>query len=55
MKRLVLCLLFLSGLQFSCSFLSPVSPTPAPAPTGDPLSLPWEERAIFAPGLIQAD
>lgn len=54
MKRPLAFLLIVILLQVSCRFNLPVKPTPTPALVPDPLSLPWEERDIFAPGLVPA-
>jgi len=54
MKRLVASLLIFGLLLLSCSFFNPL-PTPTSTPEPDPMNAPWEDRSIFANGLVASE
>lgn len=51
MKSIFASLINLSLLLTACTFLTPETDSPIPAPENDPMQTPWEDRSIFQSGL----
>jgi len=54
MKRLLSLILILTLTQMACKALFPSTVTPTPGSISDPMTIPWEERELFSPGLVTA-